>query len=1118
MLHLFIWLLAVAAVCSAQTGSASITGIVTDNHEATMPNVTIKVRHLETNSVRETKTSNDGEYTVPSLSPGKYEMIAEIGGFKSHHTTEIILEIGQVWREDIRMQVGAVTESVSVTAEVALINTETGAIKGDVIVQEEINNMPLDGRDFTDLAFLVPGVLPLAQGGQGSALNVNGARADSTNYSVDGFNNRNPRGAAAQVRPNMSAMQEFKMEVSGFSAETGRMAGGVINMALRSGTNRFHGDLFEYLRNNIFDARSFFDTRKLSLRRNQYGATLHGPLILPKLYDGHDRTFFLFSWEGYREVLGQSDIGRVPSLLERQGDFSESQVPVIGGPVYLKDPLLTGACSATAAAGCFPNKRIPASRFDPIARKLLAYYPLPNRPDPRNNLITTGKDFDVWSSYLFKIDHKFSPKSSAAVRYQYRAADNTSPFAGSGLGIAPTYVDDNRSLLGVDYTHMFSPTLISEYRAGFSRNATLEREKWQGQNIAAELGIPGTTADPKLTGFPLFNIQDHFSIGAAAAQPTEYHVTTLMASAKFTMVRSRHVLKWGFDIERVRFNQPFYNNSRGTFVFQRAWTGHSIGDFLLGMLQSTTRTAETTRNYMRATSNGAYFNDDFKITRSLTLNLGLRYELDMPPYDRYDRMSNFVTELGKIVISDGRNLPQLNERLAKYNLLDKVVFAGDVGYPRSLIFTDYNNIAPRFGFAWRMPGKRTTVIRGGYGIFYTGPLLNPIRTSLMTGFPFSVNQSFSRLATNTSLVTLSNPFPDARATEPNSTNSNGYDPRPPTGDLQSYSFTIERDLGKSIALEVAFVGSKGTHLGRQYDLNQPIRTLAAYQANQAFPRPYAGVNTLNYYSFGANSSYNAFQASLRKRGRGTFYRINYSFGKSIDDASQITGNSDGGFAGAQNSRDLKSERARSDFDRTHVITGIFSWQVPMGKGRRWLSSARGVQQGFVGGWQLSGTATYYSGQPYTITSADVDLTIGESSRPNRIGSGVQEDIPGAGRRGVDYPYFKVTDFEKVPRCSARDACLPSPYGFTPFGFGNSGRNIVVGPSQNFINLALMKNFPVGELKKLQLRYEVFNITNHANFQLPNRQFNSLGGGLITNVVDRGRGGPRVMQLALRFDF
>lgn len=1104
-----LWCALAAEVLGQST--ATITGSVLDAGGAVIPQARLRMRQTETNAVRQVETGGDGSYTVTNLPPGTYELTADREGFRAHKETGLVLELGQVRRLDINLQVGAVGDSVTVVSEPPLINTDAGAIKGDVITNQQINEVPLDGRDFVDLALMVPGVIPMAQGGQGSGLNVNGARSDSTNYSVDGFNSRNPRGAASQVRPNMGAMQEFKMEVSGFSAENGRMAGGVMNMVIRSGTNQFHGEVFSYVRNSVFDARAFFDTQKLPLRRNQYGTTVHGPIR-------RDKTFFMFSWEGYREVLTQSNIGNVPTAMQRQGDFSQSVVPVTGARLFLRDPLATGTCSATSAAACFPGNRVPASRFDPIALRLLAYYPLPNRTDGFNNFINTAKDYDRFDSYMWKFDHRFSGQDSVAFRYQYRIANNTSPFAGSGLGLWPTYVNDPRQLAGADWTHLFGPSLIMEVRGGFNRNATRESEKFQGQDIAAELGITGTTKDPLLRGFPRFAVQDYLPIGAAAGQPQHYFVTTFQASNKFTWIKSKHTVKWGWDIERVRFNQPFNDNTRGTFTFQRNWTNHSIGDTLLGLLQSTTRTAETTRNYLRSLSLGSYFADDYKVTRTLTLNLGVRYELDMPPVDRYDRASNFDAGLGKIILADDRNLPQLPERLARFSLQDRVALARDVGRPRSLVFADKVNFAPRFGFAWRVPGqRRMTVLRGGYGIFYTGHLLNPIRVSLMTGFPFSVNQTFSRLGTDTSLVTLANPFPDSRATEGNSTNSNGYDPRPKLGDLQSYNLTVEREIAPGWGLEVGFVGSKGSHLGRQYDINQPLRSLEAYQANVPFPRPIAGINTVNYYSFGANSSYNAGQISLRRQMRGAFVRLNYSFSKSIDDASQISGNSTGGVAGAQNSRDLKSERGRSDFDRRQVVTAVFSTPLPFGRGRKFLNGARGWRHGVVGGWQMSGSAAYYTGQALTVTSANVDTNLGESQRPNRIGSGLPATNPG-GRRGVDYPWFQVSDFEAVPRCASRTSCEESPNGFRPFTFGNSGRNILDGPSQQFINVAMLKNFRRRERRNFQLRYELFNVLNRANFQLPERQFNALGGGSITSVVDRGRGGPRVMQVALKYEF
>lgn len=614
---------------------------------------------------------------------------------------------------------------------------------------------------------------------------------------------------------------------------------------------------------------------------------------------------------------------------------------------------------------------------------------------------------------------------------------------------------------------------------------------------------------------------DYVNLGNAANQPVQFHVTDIQSGVKFTLVRSHHVAKWGFEHSRVRFNQPYFNNNRGTYTFQDRWTGHSIGDFLLGMLNGTSRTVGWNRNYQRATSLGGFFNDDFKAKPNLTFNLGVRYELDLPPFDRYDHMSNFLPGIQQIVIVSPATVPDLDERLKAAGLEGRLAYAADVGLPRSLVHGDFTNLAPRVGFAWRPRNTHKAVIRGGYGFFYTGHVLNPIRNSLQNGFPFVYTESYSRNASRPDLVNMSNPFPKERQTLGGVNSSNGYDTSPPTGYLQSYNLTVERDMGHGAVVEAAFVGSKGTHLGRQYDINIPRRSMESYVAGTAVAqlRPITWLNAINMYTFGVNSIYNAAQVSLRKRGRGgTFYRLNYSFGKSIDNASQITGTADGGFAGAQNPDNYKAERARSDWDRGHVVSASFSWQLPFGRGRQFLSSAGGWSQGAFGGWQFSGTASFGSGAPITVTAADVDANLGESARPNRLATGIPEAIPGQ-RRGVDYPWFEKAAFEKVPRCdSATRECAPSPNGFLPFQFGNSGRNILDGPGYSYVNLAMMKNFRFEGRKNFQFRFESYNILNHPNFQLPAIQFNTTGGGLITGVAATGRGGPRVFQASLKFDF
>lgn len=1105
----------IAEALGAQMNYATITGVVTDPAGAAVAGARVVVRHVETNTTREWATGESGEYTIPNLPPGVYELRVEQPGFRPYRLDGVILETGQTLRCDVRLELGQVTEAVTVAAQAAPLNTETGAIKGDVIAGEEVRDLPLEGRDFTDLAFLVPGVVPKAQGGQGSAMNVNGARADATNFYVDGFNNRNARGAAAQVRPNLNALQEFKMEVSGFSAEYGRMAGGIVNMVLRSGTNQLHGDLFEYVRNNLIDARAYFDPERLKLNRHDFGGTLHGPVVVPRLYNGRSRTFFLLSWESYRQIVGVTRLARVPTPLERSGDFTQSRNQ-LGRPVTVRDPLNSNTP--------FPGNRIPRNRFHPLSERLLDYYPLPNRTDAYN-FISVLNDQDGWDSPLLKVDHHLSSNHIFGFRSQVRFARNSNPFDGGNTGRFGRRVRERRSLMGADYTHIFSPAFLLETGAGFSRNANRENCVWAGRDVARELGFVGSTTVPELLGFPRVTVLDYVELGCASEPPVEYFVTDIQARAKFTWVRSRHTLKWGGDVSRVRFNQPYFNNNRGTYAFQDRWTGHSFGDFLLGMMQSSSRQTGWNRNYMRAFSAGFFFHDDFKARPDLTLNLGLRYELGFPPVDRYDRIGNFMPAHGQTVIPRANVVPDLDELLAATGMVGRIGFANQLGYPRALVLTDRTNWAPRVGLAWRPRKTQRAVLRGGYGIFYTGHLLNPVRNHLQNQFPFVFSESYTRSSSRPDLLTFSNPFPAELRKLSGVTSANGYEVGAASGYLQSWTWTIERELIAGAVLELGYVGSKGTHLGRRGDINKPRRSMEAWLAGISDQqlRPFPFLNgAINLYEFGVNSAYHAGQASLRRRGRGgVFFRLNYSFSKSIDGASQLSDNSEGGYAGFQDPDNRRLERGRSDFDIRHLVTVSFSWPLPVGRNRRWLNSPRRWADWIVGGWQLAGTGSFATGQPFTVTVADVDATLGEFDRPNRLASGVQAPIPGK-RRGVDYPWYDLSAFEKVPRCdSASRSCAPSPHGFLPFVPGNSGRNILDGPGQAYLNLSLMKNFRRRERGNVRLRLDSFNVMNHPNFRLSGnafKQFNRATAGMLSLVSNTGRGGPRVFQAALEYSF
>ena len=1062
----------------AQTPTATLVGRVTDPSGAAIPSAELRVRNAVTNDVRQARTSATGEFTVPSLAPGRYDITVEITGFRTLRQEGLELQVDQVARVDLKLQVGAVSESIEVKAEAPLLNTEN-ASKGEVITSGEITEMPLEGRDFQDLAFLVPGVYRRGENGQGSGMAVNGARADNTNFLLDGFSNQNTGQGGAQAKPPIDAMQEFKVQTSGYSAEYGRLAGGVMNMALKSGGNQLHGSLFEFLRNDKSDARNFFAVDKTKLRRNQFGATLNGPVFLPHLYDGRNRTFFLFSWESYRQIQGQSRLTRVPTELERMGDFSNTR-DVNGAIIPLKDPYAKGACTAKDQSGCFPNNRIPASRFSPIANLLLPYFPIPNRPGQANNFRVDANKTDTWNSFLTKIDRRFSDRDSVAVRFLRRPGVAGDPFDGSDLGTFGTTTTSAQTMLGLTYTRMFTPVFINEFRVGFIRNAQNGLTRHQGQDIAGELGIPGILAEPAMKGFPRFAARDLAELGDANSNQN-WTFNNYQWADTVTWVKARHLIKFGGDIVRAQNFQPSSTNVRGNFAFLGRWTNVPFGDMLMGLLDNAQRQAGTMSTYMFSTTSGLFVQDDFKVRPNLTLNFGLRYELMQPISEKYGRLTNFIPELGQVAIADDRTVPNLAQTLASLNLTGKVALAKDLGYPSSLVYPNHLNFAPRFGFAWRPFGGNRMAIRGGYGIFYAGFANASVRTKLSDIFPFSVSEYYGRKTNDPSAVTLSNPFPDKVLQSGGTVNANSFDLHPRPQYLQSWNLTVEREIGRGTALEIAYVGSKGTHLGRMYDINTPIRLAELRLPNGTFAKPYPGFNAISTHAFNSNSIYNAAMASVRRRLRGSaFFYLNYTFSKSIDDASQLFGSSNGGYPGAQDVRNLRSERARSDWDVGHAFTASFTYELPF----------RGNP--FIRGWQLAGNARLYSGAPFTPRLSNVQLDQGEANRPDRIAKG-----------NVSNPdsdqWFDLSAFPVVPIGS--------------FRYGSSGRNVLDGPGHMAVNASLMKNWRFREYGSLQFRWESFNVTNHTNFNLPVTFVNAPNGATITRAAN-----ARTMQFALRYQF
>ena len=1126
-------MLVCCSAAHAQVALSNVTGVVIDSQDLAISGAQVTILNTDTGIQNAVETNESGYYTLVSLNPGDYELSVEAAGFRRYVQQNLRLETGQQLRLDIVLQLGVVSESVTVTTGAPAINLQNGAVKGDVILYEEIQDLPLLGRDFTELAFLIPGVVPKGTG-DGSFASVNGARADQTNFYVDGVSNRNPVGGGAQVRPPLDAVEEFRVETSGFSAEYGGFSGGIIGITMRSGSNQFHGSLFEYKRNGVLDARRMFDQEKLPLRRDQFGGTLTGPVI-------KNKSFFLLSYEGRYNSVQETRYGRVPNAAERAGDFSNSvdlwNPPGPDGnllPIYLNDPDRRGNCNARNQRGCFRNMTIPRSRQDPAAYKLLDLYPLPAEvANPRSalnqrlNHHNVAQDDDNWHQMVIKVDQNFSAKDMFSVSYQKRFNNLQSPFAGSPLAIWGNRIRNRRSLLSLRHTHTFSPTLVMELAGGYSQRDNFVNSIGADDDPAAIGLLVPEDVPEHLLGLPRVDLQGFWPLGQAAGTPNEQEILDLQFTGRLSWVRTTHSIRIGFDYSRTFYDEPQWSNVRGTYTFGRRFTRHSVGDMLLGRLQTSTRRVATTQSLLRADGFGMFLNDDWKVNRNLTLNLGIRYEFDLPPYDVNNRLSTYLPDLNKVVLAGDEDIPNLVELLESQGLTGRTVLARDVGMSRRLIDPDFNNFSPRLGFAWRPFGDNKHVLRGGYGIFYQGYLLGPVRSQLAGGFPFTFTQTFNSSGrARIPRPTIQNPFPEGRGRVQSwgTNNVNAFDPDPPSAYLQSWNLTVERDFGAGQVVEIGYVGSKGTHLQRRYNLNMPIRDLdlatVAANGNLVFPRPIQGFNNLRYNAFGGNSIYNALQASLRRRSRtGFFYRVNYTFGKSIDDASTHT-DTVAASGGAVDSRNLKLERGRSNFDQQHVLTVATRYPLPFGNQRQFLPGLRGPAQAIIGDWQLSATIRSYSGQPFTVRTANVDLNAGESSRPNRVAHGYMSPDAHPGRKGVDFPWYDLTAFERVPCLGSRNnngiECFQSDYGFLPYHPGNSGRNILDMPGRFDVNVSLKKEFRFRDRRSLELRIDAFNAMNVAQLGRVTQQvaqFDGIQGGLI----DRARP-ARIMQASLSYHF
>lgn len=1143
---LFLPLLALAAF--SQTITASLEGTISDPAGAAIPSAKVQIINRSTNIGTAVETAADGRFIAPSLRPGgPYSMIVEAAGFKRFERSGIELQVNQAARIDIAMEIGALTETVEVTGQAPLLESTSAAV-GQVIGNRSIVNLPLNQRNPYALVFLSPGVT----GGVGFQFNeanisVNGGRPGSNEILADGIPSSPPLVNPIQgytVFPSVDAVQEFKVQTNSYAAEFGRSGGGIINLIYKSGTNDYHGSLFEFLRNSKLDANNFFANSRgidlASFKRNQFGGSVGGPVRLPKLYNGKDKTFFFFTYEGLRERSATNLLTTVPTAQQRSGDFSQTR-NAAGNAILIYDPLTTVPSGSGFVRQPFPGNVIPSPRIDPVARNVVKYYPLPNGPGAVNsginNFAAAGAAPTDQNQVDVKMDENLNDRNRFFVRFSHRKLDIRPPdYFPEDIRIAEgnmfqPQISNNAAF---DYTYNVRPTFLTDFRYGFGRMLLKFRARSFGFD-PTQLGLPAYIRDnADRIMFPGFSPQGYYALGNGGPQFRDNAFETHSWSLNNTKVMTGHLLKFGFEARMIRVNMTAVAAPCGTFSFTRNLTqgpdpnratavaGDGIASFLLG-LGSGTVTKGFKDVATQSTYWAGYLGDDWKVTGRLTFNLGVRYEVDVPRTERYNRINVF----------DPTVASPLAGPTGIANLRGGLEFVGVDGRSRQQFPTDRNNWAPRFGFAYE--AAKSTVVRGGFGIFYAPSYRVAGGTIGNFGYR-SDSQYVGTLDGVTPNDYLSNPFPSGLVPIPG--NSEGLltgigssvsatlrnDSVVPY--TENWSLNIQRQFRGNLLVEVGYIGSRGIHLTKSgednYNLNQltPEQLALGTRLQQRVANPFFGLissgplsgatvpysyllqpfpqfTTVNeLYGSGAASNYHSFQMRVEKRfSRGLSFLAAYTAAKQIDDYSIIS--NVGRNALQQDIYDRAADRSVSANDIAQRLVISYVFELPFGRGHAIGSNWGWLANTLAGGWQANGIATFQSGMPLAITTQNTSNSGSNSLRPNNDGRSAR--LSGAVHDRLNR-YFDTSVFSQP----------------APFTFGNAGRVLpdVRGPGVSNFDLSVFKNFAITERISLQFRAESFNLMNTPQFDFPNQNLNAVQFGVISAQANS----PRQTQFGLKLLF
>lgn len=1050
----------------SQNVTASISGVVTDATGAVVPNIPVVATNEGTGAHFQAATDGNGQYSIRAIPIGSYTLTAEARGFKRFETKGIRVQVNEVARVDISLTVGATTETITVSSEVVTVDTTTAVLKS-VVDQKRIEDLPLNGRNPTQLMRLIVGTAtdwradttsgttyPGVRGG----VSVNGSRANATNFVLDGAQNNDHYSNAPNPMPNPDALNEFSVQTNNFSAEFGRQSGGIVNAVTKSGTNEFHGSGFWFIRNQALNAANYFapivngQKRQDGLKRNQFGATLGGPVI-------RDRTFFFYSYQGTLERRSPNQVGIiVPTAAQRRGDFSA---------------LLPKAIIDPATRQPYAGNIIPTNQLSSISQGILAKIPAPTSG---NQVFTAAPNNYNDHQHLARIDHQFTAANRLSGRYWNSAADTPAYLNSNNyleVTVGRTWL--NRSVSLTD-THSFGATMTNQAFFSFNRTDGNNIPIFPGQSIAS-LGSKYYNDDK-----PQWHVTVAGYFGTLNTGDTNQFLRDeYQFGDTVRWTKGRHQLtfggEYGYGIGDVVNN--FTANGQWNFNAQAAFTTDSLADFLIGRFNTLRQgIGEYRRSRFHRAS--VFAQDSWKVSRGLNLDLGVRWE----PFFPYREMD------GKLAAW------RPGQRSTRYvNAPTGVVFPLDAGVPWGGFDVAQGNVAPRVGFAWDVMGDGKTSVRGGYGIFFDMPntiAMNNQSNQAPFGTQVTINGTLNNSFADPWAGT-SNPFPGT-TTPPSSVafpayaNQEVYAPGFKNGYVQSWNLTIEREVGMGFIARASYAASKGTALLVKRELNPAVYAPGATTGTTNQRRPLQPAGSIAIYEPASNSTYHALQLTAERRfSKGFSILANYQWAKSIDDSSAVKGTS----ITRTNPYNQAFDKGPADFDKRHVFNASAMWDLPVRFENKLANS-------LLGGWSLNGIASLWSGFPFTVTS------------------GVDNARTGTGNQRADLignPYFPEDRSRQQEIAEWLSKAAFRPGGATLGTFGNLGRNSFRGPGYASIDLGLFKKFAITERVAALFRFEAFNALNRVNLQGPATAQNS-GTFMRTTAAED----PRILQLALRLTF